>query len=217
MAKQITRRLACFCLGMAITSAAFASPARSAGSDPEIFMRALASDAIAVLSNDTLDQASRAHAFRQLLRRGFDLPTVSRFVLGRYWRRAKEVEREEFVQLFEDYLVAIYGRRLGNFSRSGLRVTGHRASGADGAIVHSQIDPHNGPTINLAWRLKRQDDDWRVVDIMVEGVSLAIAQRSEFTTVIRNSGGRVSGLLVILRKKTQTLALRQIDPNVSTQ
>lgn len=86
MRKQITRHLMCFCLGMVITGAAFTLPARAAGLAPEDFMRTLASDAFAVLSDDTLDQASRAHAFRRFLRRGFDLPVVSRFVLGRYWR-----------------------------------------------------------------------------------------------------------------------------------
>ena len=109
--------------------------------------------------------------------------------------RANEVEREEFEQLFEDYLVAIYGGRMGNYGSSGFRVTGQRASGADGAIVRSRIESPDGPTIMLAWRLKRRGDDWRVLDIMVEGVSLAMVQRSEFTSVIRSSGGRVSGLL----------------------
>ena len=215
MGKQITRRLACFCLGMAITVTAFALPARAAELDPENFTRALASNAFAVLRDEDLNQTSRAHAFRRLLRRSFDLAAISQFVLGRYWLRANQAEREEFVQLFEDYLVASYGRRLGNYSRFGLRVTGQRAIGADGAIVHSRIDPHDGPIIKLAWRLKRHNEDWRVVDIMVEGVSLAMVQRSEFTSVIRSSGGRVSGLLAILRKKMQALALRQTSANIS--
>jgi len=144
---------------------------------------------------------------RDLLRRDFDLPTIGRFVLGRYWRRASEAEPIEFVLLFEDYLVAIYGRRLGNYGSAGLTVTGHRADGNDDAIVYSKIESYNAPVILLDWRLKLREGGWRVVDIMVEGVSLAMAQRSEFTSVIGGSGGKVSGLLAKLRKKTQTVAL----------
>ncbi len=209
MWKQLTRRLMFVCLGAAIAGAVFSLPARAAETDPADFLRALANDAIIVLSDDGLDQASRADAFRQVLRRGFDIPAVSRFVLGRYWRTASSVEQEEFIQLFEDYMVTVYARRLGNNGGINLTVTSQRADGTSGAIVHSKIKTVNGPAIKLDWRLKRGDHGWQVVDIMAEGVSLAMAQRSEFATVIRASGGKVSGLLVILRKKTQTLALNQ--------
>ncbi|MBT3491504.1 MAG: ABC transporter substrate-binding protein [Rhodospirillaceae bacterium] len=207
MGKQFTRRLACLCLGVVITGAAFMLPAQAAETDPQKFLRGLAADMHVVLTDDDLTSASRAHAFRQLLRRDFDLPAVGRFVLGRYWRRANEAEQSEFVRLFEDYIVAIYGRRLGNYGSGGLTVTGHRTDGNNGAVVHSKIEPHNAPVILLDWRLKLRESGWRVVDIMVEGVSLALAQRAEFTSVIRSSGGKVSGLLVKLRKKTQTVAL----------
>ncbi len=220
MGKQFTRRLACLCLGLVITSTAFALPARAAETDPRKFLRALAADVHAVLTDDNLTPPNRAHAFRQLLRRDFDLPVVSRFVLGRYWRQANNAQREEFVQLFEDYLVKVYGRRLGNYGSAGLTVTGHRSISSKGVVVSSKIEPHNAPSILLDWRLRLRDGGWRVVDIMVEGVSLAMAQRSEFTSVIRSSGGKVSGLLAKLRKKTQTVALNQgnISPaSVSTQ
>jgi phospholipid transport system substrate-binding protein len=89
--------------------------------------------------------------------------------------------------------------------------------------VHSKISTGKGPVIKVDWRLRRHAEGWRVVDIMVEGVSLALAQRAEFAAVIRGSGGRVSGLLAKLRKKTQTLALvsqpenSQSEPAVSMQ
>lgn len=209
MWKQLTRRLACFCLGAAITGAAFSFPAQAIETDPAIFLRTLADEAVTVLSDDRLDQASRAEAFRQVLRRGFNIPAVSRFVLGRYWRQASAAEKTEFIQLFEDYMVTVYGRRLGKDSGKFLTITGQRADGIRGAIVRSNIKRPNGPAILLDWRLKRGVHGWQVVDIIAEGISLALAQRSEFATVIRTNGGKVSGLLTRLRKKTQTLALRQ--------
>lgn len=217
MGKTLIHRLTCLCLGITVASAAFVLPARAAGGDPADFIRALASEAVAVLSDDRLDPAGRSHAFRLLLRRGFDLPAVSRFVLGRHWHRANAGEREDFTQLFEDYVVATYGRRLGQQSRQVLTVNGQRADGVNGAIVHSQIVPDNGPAVKLDWRLKLREKGWRVVDIMVEGVSLAIAQRSEFSSVIRMNGGQVAVLLAKLRQKTQTLALRQNTTAVRTQ
>ncbi|MBT7756048.1 MAG: ABC transporter substrate-binding protein [Rhodospirillaceae bacterium] len=215
MWKQLTRRMTGLCFGAAIATAAISLPAQAAETNPEIFLRTLADDAVAVLSDDSLDQAGRAHAFRLVLRRGFDIPTVSRFVLGRYWRRASSGEREEFTQLFEDYMVSIYGRRLGKNSGKFLTISGQRMVGVHDAIVRSKIKPENRPTVLLDWRLKQGKNGWRVVDIMAEGVSLAMAQRSEFTAVIRANGGKVAGLLSKLRKKTQTVAFNQGTTSVA--
>lgn len=208
MGMQFTRRLACFCLGIAMTGATFALPARAAEPDATEFLRTFANDAVTVLGDDSLDRTSRAHAFRQLLRRGFDLPAVSRFVLGRYWRQADSAQRDEFTRLFEDYMVATYSSRFADQRGNTLTVTSQNADSPDKAIVHSNIERQNGPAISLDWRLVRRDGAWRVVDIMVEGVSLALAQRSEFASVIRNGGGKVSGLISKLRQKSQTLAMR---------
>ncbi len=207
LGERIIRHLACLGLGLALIVGAFVLPAQAVEPDPEKFLGALAQDAAAVLSDDGLSQADRADAFRKLLRRGFDLPAVSRFVLGRYWRRASIMERNEFIQLFESYMVTTYGRRLGHYGSDVLKVTGRRTDGRNGAIVHSKISTGNGPGIKVDWRLKQRAEGWRVVDIMVEGISLALAQRAEFATVIRGNGGQVSGLLAKLRQKTQTLAL----------
>lgn len=220
MGYRITRRLVCLGLGFFMSAAAaVAMPAQASESDPRNFLTALVREATTLLSDDGLDRTERAAAFRNLLRRDFDVAAVSRFVLGRYWRRASSPERAEFTQLFEDYIVAIYGRRLGGNLDNALKITGHRPDGPKGAIVHSEFGPNNdgsnvsnngvknGIIIKLEWRLRRRAEGWRVVDIMVEGVSMALAQRSEFATVIRGTGGKVAGLLAKLRKKTQMLAL----------
>ncbi|MDE0942901.1 MAG: ABC transporter substrate-binding protein [Alphaproteobacteria bacterium] len=214
MATLVSRRLACLFAGIAMTAAVFAvstsaQASESKHADPEAFLRTLATDVLVLLTDDNITQADRARDFRKLLRRDFDLPAVSKFVLGRYWRRANAAEKQEFEELFEDYIVAIYGHRLGNYGSTGMKVTGNRSDGKDGSIVHTKIAPANGPVILLDWRLKNRDGGWRVIDIMVEGVSLAMAQRSEFASVIRNNGGKVAGLLKKLRIKTQTLALNQ--------
>ncbi len=209
MLKQFTGRLTSLFIGVAITGAAYSLPAQAAETNPEVFLRNLASEAITVLSDDRLDQAGRTNAFRLVLRRGFDIPAVSRFVLGRYWRQASSVEKAQFIQLFEDYMVTVYGRRLGQDSGKFLTISGQRMVGLNDAVVHSNIKRQNRSAVSVDWRLKQGENGWRVVDIMAEGVSLALAQRSEFTSVIRASGGKVAGLLSKLRKKTQSLAFNR--------
>ena len=78
---------------------------------PQIFIETLGSEVIEMLSDPVLSKEDRVAEFRRLLVNGFDLRTIGRFILGRYWRRATPAERQEFEQLFEDYIVATYAAR----------------------------------------------------------------------------------------------------------
>lgn len=177
-------------------------PAAAEKSGASVFLQGIADEAVAVLTDKNISAESRQRAFRNLVQRGFDLPSVGRFVLGRYWRRANDAERAEFLRLFEDYIVVIYSRRLGNYSGEILQVTGERNLNATAVQVSSHINMANGSPLNIDWRLSRRSGQWRIVDIVVEGISLAIVQRAEFNSVIRSGGGRVTALFAVLEKKT---------------
>ncbi|MCG8548338.1 MAG: ABC transporter substrate-binding protein, partial [Alphaproteobacteria bacterium] len=150
---------------------------------------------------ESLSPETRQETFRELLSEGFDMPRVARFVLGRYWRRATEAQRDEYLRLFEDYIVGSYGARLSAYGGETLRIADSRPDGAGYAVVRSQIVRPEGPPIAINWRLYEGEFGWRIVDVVVEGVSLSLVQRSEFTSVIRSGGGNIEALLGALRKK----------------
>jgi phospholipid transport system substrate-binding protein len=64
--------------------------------------------------------------FHRALREDFDLSSISRFVLGPYWRNASEEQRQEFKALSEDHLVRFYGQRFAQYNGESLRVIGSR-------------------------------------------------------------------------------------------
>jgi phospholipid transport system substrate-binding protein len=144
----------------------------------------------------------RQREFRQLLTNGFHLDLIGRFVLGRHWRRASDQERAEFQRLFEDYVVASYSRQLSNYAGERLVIEGGRAQGDRGALVSSQITRRQGEPLHVEWRLRRVGDGWKIIDVVVEGISMAVTHRSEFSSVIGSHGGRIDGLLEVLRDKT---------------
>lgn len=191
-----------FAAFLVISPHVIATPASAEKSGASVFLQGLADEAVAVLTEGNISKESRQRAFRNLVQRGFDLPSVGRFVLGRYWRRANDTERAEFLRLFEDYIVVTYSRRLGTYSGEILQVTGERNINAKAVQVSSHINMAKGPPLNIDWRLSRRNGEWRIVDIVVEGISLAIVQRDEFNAVIRNGGGRVTALFAVLEKKT---------------
>ena len=188
-------------LVLALMAAMARGPLADEGQEAADFVRGFGDQAIAMLTDESLDREARTREFRRLLTAGFHMEAIGRFVLGRHWRRASATERAEFAQLFEDYLVASYGEKLSAYSGEQFVVQGGRPKGKSGAIVTSRIVPPEGAPLRIEWRLRRSAGTWRIIDVVVEGVSMAVTQRSEFSSVIASRGGKMDGLLEALRGK----------------
>jgi phospholipid transport system substrate-binding protein len=179
----------------------------AAAADPTAVISNLGSRALEVLGKNA-PQSQRVARFRELLREDFDVPEISRFVLGRYWNVATEEQRAEFLKLFEEYIALAYSTRLAEYTGETFKVTGSRPD-ADGAIVSSQIlRPAGAAPVKVDWRLIGRNGAYKISDVSVDGISMAVTQRSEFASVIQHNGGQVQGLITMLREKTGGSALR---------
>jgi phospholipid transport system substrate-binding protein len=173
----------------------------AAAADPTALISNLGTRALEVLGKNATP-SQRVDRFRALLREDFDVPGIARFVLGRYWNTATEQQRAEFVKLFEDYIALAYSTRLAEYTGETFKVVGSRPD-ADGAIVTSQIlRPAGAAPVKLEWRVTGRDGAYKISDVSVDGISMAVTQRSEFASVIQHNGGQVQGLLTMLRDKT---------------
>jgi phospholipid transport system substrate-binding protein len=188
-------------------SGAFAPAAPAAAADPSALVSSLGSRALEVLGKDAT-QSQRVARFRELLRDDFDVPGIARFVLGRYWNTATGEQQAEFVKLFEDFIAMAYATRLAEYTGEQFKVTGSRPD-ADGAIVSSQIlRPAGAAPVKVDWRLTGKNGAYKISDVSVDGISMAVTQRSEFASVIQHNGGQVQGLITMLRDKTASGAAR---------
>jgi phospholipid transport system substrate-binding protein len=188
-------------MALAVIAGALLMPRfAAAGEDAADFIRLLGNQGLAVIrSSATLDQ--KATYFHQLLRQDFALTAISRFVLGPYWPVASEAQRREFGSLFEDYLLHYYGQRFAQYGGETLRVNGSRSDPAGtGVVVTSQIIRPQGPPIEVDWRLVISDGRYKISDFSIDGVSMALTQRSEFAAIVQRNGGRVTGLLTTMRE-----------------
>jgi phospholipid transport system substrate-binding protein len=166
------------------------------------FIDELADKAIAALTVKDISQEERFRRFRVLLNEHFAVKTIGQWVLGRHWRRASTEERQEYLNLFEDLIVDTYADRFKRYSGDKLDITDAVPRGKKDTIVSTLISrPDGGPPINVDWRVRHVRDIMRIVDVIVEGVSMGQTQRSEFASVIRANGGGVKGLLDQLRKR----------------
>jgi len=183
-----------------------ALPAHAALSpdDAKRFIGGLSDEAIGSLTGTSVTQAERETRFRKLLKAHFDMPGISKFVLGRYWKLASGPQQSEFQKLFETLLVQSYAKTFAQYGGEKFQVTKSWADGDGSVVVNSHVDRPNGDIIHLDWRVADQTDAMRIIDLVVEGVSLRATHRSDFASAIQSNGGTVAGLLDVLRQKVKS-------------
>jgi len=182
-----------------LTGLLMAAPREADAQDARAFVANLGNQAIQVLG-PSVSPAQRVARFRQLFQNDFDVPGIGQFVLGRYWRTASPQEQQEFLRLFQEYIVQAYASRLGEYGGEPFRVLGSRPAG-DETVVTSQIDRPNGGRVMVDWYLTNRGGGLKITDVYVGGVSMKVTQRDEFASVIQRNGGRVDALLAQLRQR----------------
>ncbi|MGE4061912.1 MAG: phospholipid-binding protein MlaC [Rhodospirillaceae bacterium] len=155
-----------------------------------------------------IPNAEKQMRFRELFKTFFDLPAIGRFVLGRYARAVKPEEMSTFTPLFEDVIVYTWSRRFSEYNGQTLKVGSSTPDGEDGAIVKSTIVGNAGENYAVDWRLRKRPDGWKIVDVIVAGVSMAITYRNEYNTIIAQQGG-MAGLVSQLQKQVGELKAAQ--------
>lgn len=184
-----------------------ANAAQGGDATAQVFIEGLADEAVQALTAEGVSRSERVNRFRELLSHNFDVPVIGKWVLGRYWRAATDVEKEEYLQLFEDYIVITYVERFDQYSGEVIKVVKSVSDPGKDALVFSEIHrPTGGEPIRIDWRVRSHSDIYKIIDVYVEGISMSQSQRKEFTSVIRANGGTVAGLLDVLRKKVESLS-----------
>ena len=168
------------------------------------FIEVLTEEAISTLTGKDLSRNERADRFRALMLKSVAIKGIAKFVLGRHWRRATMSEKKEYLHLFEDLLVATYAYRFEKYSGEKLLIKKAEVRGERDALVHTTMVRVDGSkALKVAWRVRRKDGKYKIIDIMVEGLSMVMTQKSEFSSFIRQNGGKIEALLGEFRKRVQ--------------
>jgi phospholipid transport system substrate-binding protein len=204
----MTRRLFLTIVALLIGSAPLTTASNAVAADAGVFMNELWGRTVEVLSNK-VPRAERLARFRELYQQNFDGPGIARFVLGRYWRSASEQEQQEYLKLFQDYVVFVYGTRLSDFNGERFKVRGSRTDESGTIVSTDLISPKGDAPIKVDWRLITDHGAFKINDVIIEGISMLVTQRSEFASVIQRHGGQVGELLAMMRERTKTASAAQ--------
>lgn len=169
---------------------------------PEAFVSHIGQEVIYTLTDDKLTDPQKTEKFTTMLHDAFDLHYIGRFVLGINYRSATPAQREEYFMLFEKMLENIYSDRFDNYSGETLTTLGLRAVSDTDSIVTGKVQRNDGaPPVQIEWRIRSRDTGCKIIDILVEGVSMSLTQRQEFNSYIQQNAGSFEALLAEMRRK----------------
>jgi phospholipid transport system substrate-binding protein len=170
-----------------------------AASDASSFINNLGNRAVGAM-NSSDSPAARQGMFRQLFRQYFDVDACARSAMGSYWNTATAQQRQEFVKLYEDYVVVGYSAHLGAIGGETFEVLGSQPD-KERVIVTSRIQIKGAAPVRIDWQISSSKGGYKVTDLIVNGISMANAQHSDLVSVIQRNNGHVSALLVAMREK----------------
>ena len=163
----------------------------------------MTTNAINTLTNKSISQNEKESQFGKLFDKNFDVPSISRFVLGKYWKQASLDQKKNFIKAFRNYVVKTYSSRFNEYSGEKLKLIDfENQSNPKIFLVHTILERPDAPVIKVDWRIGKKKDRFVILDIIIEGISLAITQRSEFVSVIDQNEGNIDQLISILKEKT---------------
>lgn len=165
-------------------------------------VESLTKEGIEKIINSTAPIEEKNKIFKELFTENLDLDFIGKYVLGRYWRTATPRQQKEFISLYKDFNVKTWSKRFDEFKGKKFIFEGtSAASNPNQVFVNTKVPMADGNPVSVKWRVYDHDKKLKIIDIIIENVSLAQAARSEYTAFIAKSPKGVDGLLEHLRQK----------------
>jgi ABC-type transporter MlaC component len=144
-------------------------------------------------------EADARERCRQLLSWAFDVPASAKYVLGSAWGFTSEEDQGAFLRAFEDEIVTEYLHRM----KPGTTVTfiGTRAPVQGDLLAASRVNVPGKPEQTWIWRLRPEDDSWRIVDVLVNGHSAILQERETYAEVLKANHGDMKALINYVRSR----------------
>jgi phospholipid transport system substrate-binding protein len=187
--------------GAALAATATATPPDSA----KALIEKTVVQVLGVLRDQSRSAAQRRLELEKIAHSRFDFRTMARLVLARDWKRLDAAKRDEFVDQFTTYLANDYGSRIDRYQQQDVQVMGEQPKPRGDVEVRTKIvgGESNGAIVDYRMR-KGKDGTWRIIDVVIEGISLVANFRDQFREVIARGGPEA--LLQKLKEKNAAAA-----------
>jgi phospholipid transport system substrate-binding protein len=191
----LSRRALGLGLAAAGSAAAFGGRAEAAATDRAEALVATLAQELTQLVNSGRGESQMYAGFEGILARYADMPAVAASVLGPPWRGASQAQRRQFVAAFQHYLARKYGKQFREYRSARIDVTGSRDGGRAGVLVNTRVVRPGQETIAVDWQVSERSGAAKVVNLVIEGVSMLANERAEVGAMLEAQRGSVDGLI----------------------
>jgi phospholipid transport system substrate-binding protein len=164
---------------------------------------------LVILRDSSQTSAQRRERLEKIAEQRFDFRTMTKLVLARSWRRLSTRQKDDFVAEFTRYLANDYGSRLERYHQESVQVTGDEPQPRGDVVVKTRIVGGDNDGALVDYRLREDDGEWRIIDVVIEGVSLVANFRDQFREVMSRDGPEK--VLEKLRAKNATGDTTSLD------
>lgn len=159
-----------------------------AAESPTAVVRHTTDAVLAVLADTNLTADQKRHEIEQIVYAHFDFRTLSRLVLARNWKRLTPPQQTDFVEEFKKHLSLTYGKNVERYNNERAIVLSDRQEPGGDWTVKTKVVRPTASDFRVDYRLRKRHGEWRVIDVIVEGVSLVANYRSQFQEIVSNEG-----------------------------
>ena len=166
---------------------------------PESFVNNVAQKIISIVKSQSSTDAQKKSAIKSLINKNFDVKWMSKFVLGRSYKALSIKDQQKYTKLYLNYLVGNYFPILKKYDNDKFSVTQVKKTSKNSYDIDTIINRVDKPTVSIKYHIKDYDSSLKVVDMIVEGISTIISQRSEFESIIQSHG--IHGFMQEMKEK----------------
>ena len=188
-------------LAVALGASLVVGPAHPvpAADGPSAVVERTTSGVIAILTDAKLSTDEKRKRVEDVVLASVDFETLSKLVIARNWSKFSDAQRTEFMTLFKNHLSMTYGRNVESYKNEKVTITGSREESGGDTTVKTKILRGGPGDILVDYRMRQTAGTWKIIDVIIEGVSLVSNFRSQFQDVV--AGGGPERLLTLLREK----------------
>ena len=159
-------------------------------------------DTLIGIVNSPGSAADKQRRLAPVIERGVDVNLIAQFCLGRFWRTATPAQQKQYTDLFHGVLINSIVGHLGEYRGVSYTMTGTQDRGGE-AYVGSVIHRPSSTDVNVQWVVGQDGGQSRIVDVVAEGTSLRLTQRSDYASFLSRNNSNVDALIAAMRHQVQ--------------
>jgi phospholipid transport system substrate-binding protein len=168
---------------------------------PYLFVQETADEATEAL-NKRLSKEEKMEKLKIIAKKSVDIKGIGNYSLGTHRKTISDQQKDEYFDIFEQYFLKSFASRLAEYTDPKIRVDSQKKLNDKYTMVSSTLlATSEKAEIKIDWRVvTKNPDNPLIIDVIIEGVSLAKVQREEFNSIIQSNDGNINALFKTLRE-----------------